>query len=139
VVQRKPRHGHVLVRVDLGGVDDGIEVGGHAAVRHHHALRVGGGAARELQDRQRVRIVGGAFVPVGRAAQLVEPHDGWVVRLGIEELAELRVDHHDLRAGVHDQAAGLGDEVLDRAQPHRERQHDHGRARQPRRLDGGDE
>ena len=52
VVQREPRHEDVVVRVERRGVGDGIEVGADGAVRQHHALRVRGGPAGELQDRR---------------------------------------------------------------------------------------
>ena len=68
MVQRQPRHGSVGLGVDGGGLDDGVEVGGDAPVREHHALRVGRGPARELQDRERVRVVTGPVVRVGGRA-----------------------------------------------------------------------
>ena len=139
VVQRQPRHRSVHVGIEGGGLDGGVEVRGHAAVRHHDALRVGRGAARELEDRQRVRVVGGTLVAARRGAQLLELHDRRVARFGVEELAELRVDHDDLRVGVDDEPAGLGDEVLDRGQPHWQREDYDGGARQPGGLDGRDE
>ena len=139
VVQGQPRHRPVHVGIEGGGLDGGVEVRGHAAVRHHDALRVGRGAARELEDRQCVGVVGRTLVAARRGAQFLELHDGRVTRFGVEELAELRVDHDDLRVGVDDEPAGLGDEVVDGGQPHRQWEHDDGGARKPGGLDGGDE
>ena len=40
---------------------DGVEVGADRAVREHHALGIGGRPAGELQDRERVGVVGRAL------------------------------------------------------------------------------
>ena len=61
VVERQPRDADV-VGSEAGRGDDAVEVGGDAAVRQHHALRIGCRAARVLEDRERIGIVGGAHV-----------------------------------------------------------------------------
>jgi hypothetical protein len=66
-------------------------------------------------------------------------HDRRVPGLRVQELAQLGVDHDELRVGVDDQPAGLGDEVLDRPETHGEGEDDHRGSRQPRGLHGGDE
>ena len=143
MIQGQPRHGPVLAG-HPDSLGDRVDVGQDAAVGEHHALRIRGGPARELQDRETVGIVGGADEPLGRQPgclrdELVEANDGGAFRGRIEERRELGVDDEHVGVGALDAPQGLVDELFDRAETHRERQGDDGGAGEPDRLQRGDE
>ena len=141
VVERQPRHEHVIVGIEAGRLGHGIEVGAQHAVGEHDALGVGRGPAGELQDRQPVGVIGRANprAPGSPAARSSTADHRRVAGLGHHEGGQLWIDDHQAGVGVTDAPAGLGDELLDRGQPHRQWQHHDGGARQPGALDGGDQ
>ncbi len=75
VVQREPRHDHVVLG-QPGGGDDGVEVGAEHAVGQHHALRLAGRAAGVLQDDQALRIGRRQLEGIGRTATGARLHGG---------------------------------------------------------------
>ena len=145
VVQRQPRHEHVVIGVaSTSPATMASRFAPTRAVREHHALGVGRRAAGELQDRQPVEVVGRALEGGGGGSpgpglQGVPSDHGRVARDRLDERRQLGVDQHQRHVGVGDADPGLGDELLDRRQAHREREHDHGAAGEPDRLDGGGE
>ncbi len=137
VIQREPRHDHV-VGVHPRPDRDAVEVVAHLSVREHHALGVGRGAARELQDGEVVRLHRGADPPSGRAravGQIGEEEAGRVARSRLDEGGQLGVDEEEHGVGVRNPGTGLVDEGLDRCETHGQRQHHHGGAAQPGCLD----
>ena len=87
-------------------VGDGVEVGADRAVREHHALRVGGGAAGELQDGERVRVVDGSL-EVGRSDAQAADVVGSVARQHHRRVAGLRLDERR-EVGVDDDQVDVG-------------------------------
>ena len=143
VVQGEPRHRAVLAR-DPDGFGDRGDVGEDAPVGEHHALRIRGGPARELEDGQTVGIVGRPHELIGGHAgclggELVEADEGGVRGRGIEERRELGVDDHDRCVGAVDAPQGLVDELFDRTESHRQRQGDDRATREPDRLQRRDQ
>ncbi len=108
-------------------------------MRQHHALRVRSGAARELDDREALGVVGRALPRRRTTLELVEAQERRVAGLHGEEGLELRVDDHQRCVRVRDPSAGLGHELLDGPEAHREREAHERASGQPRGLDGGDE
>ena len=138
VVQRQPRHQHVVVGIELGRLGDGVEVGPQDVIGEHHALGVAGRPAGELQDHEPVGVLVGARPRRGIAAGEVGERDHrGVPGLGDHEGGQLGVDDAHAGVGVADALAGLGHELVDRREPHRQRKDHDGGAGQPRRLDGG--
>ena len=98
-------------------------------VREHHALGLGGRPARELQDDEPLGVVGRDAPALRRrgcpapAAPTSSGSDRRVAGHRLEERGQLVVDQQELGVAVADAGPGRLDELLDRAQPHRQRQH----------------
>ena len=144
MIEGQPRHDHIPLDVEVGGVADRIDVGPDLGVGQHHTFRVGGGPAGELEDGERGGVddglveVGGTR-PTRSDRHLVEQDERRVRRVGIQEGGEVTVDERQTDVGAADPGPGLGDEVLHRSQPHRKGENDDGGAGQPGGLDGRDE
>ena len=94
----------------------GVDVRGEAVVRQHHALRVRGRPARELQDPERVGVVGRALAAAGRrrAARRAARSAGRRAR-GSRNGASCGSTTTTCASALDDAPAGLRDELLDRA------------------------
>ena len=105
---------------------------------------LGRAPGRELQDRQAVGVVAR---PVevrrrrapGPAGQVEERDHRRVARLRLDERRQVGVDDEQRDVGGDEAGPGLAGELLDGAEPHRQRQHDERGAGEPHGLDGGDE
>ena len=140
VVQRQPRQQDVGRGIEVDPDVRRVEVREHPVVREHHALGLRRRSAGELQDRQRVRVVGRAFVvvrggPARSGSQLRQQRHRRVAGARLEERRQVVVEDHERGVGGGGAGAGLGHELLDRRQAHRQGEDDDGRARQPGRLD----
>ena len=144
VVQRQPRHRAVLGPMP-GGLDDRVDVLDDAAVGEHHAL---GSAVDPLVNWRIARRSGSSAGSLVLRASLAvtrrrpsssRPTGEGVARRGGRNGASSAVDEHHRGVGVHDAPPGLVDELFDRAEAHRQRQGHDGAARQPDRLQRGDQ
>ena len=143
MVERQPGHEDV-VGLQPPGHDDGVEVGAKDSLREHHALGFGRGATGELEDRQPVEIlwrarVAGGTAKLRGAGQVVEPQHRRVTRFRFDEGGQLGIDQEQGGVGLEQAGTRLPDELLDRREPHRQREHHERGAGEPGCLDGGDE
>ena len=126
---------------ELGRGARGVDVGGQHPVGDHHALRLAGRAARVLQDDEPLGIVRRDLQPLaagrGRGARQHRAHrlDRRITAVRVVERGEQLVDQQQLGVAVADAAARPLDERVERAHPHRQRQHHAGEAGQPAALD----